>query len=126
MAKKKKRRDRERKPSQPPPGRLLDGLEEANQLIRGKRWLEARTVLEKLDRRYPHRLEIVSELAFVYYQLNDFGHHQSATEQAVALDPRNADLALMLAGAYLVNLRPVLAVRAFRRFAERWPDHPRA
>ena len=34
--------------------------------------------------------------------------------------------ALALAGGYLQNARPVLALRAFRRFVQRWPADERA
>jgi tetratricopeptide (TPR) repeat protein len=126
VAKKKRKRRSVPKPRRSGPGRLLEGLQEADRLMRKKRWAEARNLLEELDRRYPHRPEVLTDLVNVYYELQDTELYQYACERLLKADPGNADVALGLAGAYVANLRPALALRAFRRFLKRWPDDERA
>src|SRR5439155_6217757 len=52
--------------------------------------------------------------------------YQRICEQLVRLWPDDPDVTLGLAGAYLSNLYPLLALRTFGRFLERWPGHGRA
>jgi len=129
MSKKKRRRRRKtiKLPSRRSmPQRLISGLNEADAAMRRKRWDQAREILEELDRRYPNRIEVLSALVNVYHELRDTGRYQVACEQLLRLTPRDPDIALMLAGAYLTNMRPMLALRTFYRFLDRWPDHERA
>jgi tetratricopeptide (TPR) repeat protein len=125
MAKKKKRRP-ERPSGRSASLNLLRRLEEVDALLRRQQWGPARELLEELDRRYPHRQEVLVGLVNVYYHLKDFRHYQTACERLLPLTPDDPDLVLMLAGAYLSNVRPALAVRTFQRFLARWPDHPDA
>ena len=101
-------------------------MDKAAQLAAQKRWAEARDLLERLDRRYPRRPELLTELVNVYYELDDTGGYQLAVERLLKADPDNAEAMLGLAGSYLETNRPVLALRTFRAFVERWPDHKRA
>ena len=112
--------------ARPPTPSLIKGLEQADALIQRKRWDEALEVLQSLDRRYPNRPEVLTELVNLYHDLQDMRGYQEACERLVKADPNNPDLALALAGSYAANARPALAMRAFRRFLERWPDHQRA
>ena len=91
-----------------------------------KHWAEARDLLEELDRRSPGQPEVLTDLVNAYYELHDMEGYQGASERLIKVDRDNADLALGLAGAYLQNARVALALRAFRQFLQRWPDHPRA
>jgi tetratricopeptide (TPR) repeat protein len=109
-----------------PPQSLVAGLNEAESLTRRKRWIEARELLESLDRRYPNRPEVLAPLVNANFDLKDILGYQHACERLVQLIPHDPDATLGLAGAYLLNSRPALALRTFRRFAERFPDHPRA
>lgn len=106
--------------------RLLSGLSEVEALVRDKQWPQALQRLEALDRRYPHQAEVLATLANVCYELQDIRRYQHACERLLRIDPDNADAALGLAGSYLRNVRPALALRAFRHFLDRWPDHVRA
>jgi len=132
MTKRKKRRRPPRKsaptPSNGPsiPRRLLQGLQQAEQLAEKKRWVEARDILESLDRRYPGQPAVLTDLVNVYYELEDTRGYQSAVERLLRVEPDNDDASLGLAGSYLTNMRPVMALRAFRAFVKRWPDHERA
>ncbi|HLF26733.1 MAG TPA: tetratricopeptide repeat protein [Anaerolineae bacterium] len=126
----KKKRDTQPKPDRqmvrPPSGQLLSRLSEVESLTQRRRWGEAAELLESLDRRYPHRAEVLTELVNVYYELGDRLGYQRACENLHRVTPRDPDLTLALAGAYLSNLHPALALHTFRRFLERWPDHARA
>jgi regulator of sirC expression with transglutaminase-like and TPR domain len=49
-----------------------------------------------------------------------------AAERLAQIDPSDPTLALNLAGAYMTNLYPALALTTFRSFLARWPNHPKA
>lgn len=121
----KKRRSR-RKTVSRLPQQLLAGLGEAEALMQRKRWSEAAQVLTDLDRRYPDRVEVLTNLVNTYYELNDIRRYEAVCRRLLKITPNDPDLTLMLAGAYITNLRPALALRTFRRFLDRWPDHERA
>ena len=108
------------------PRRYWDELDEAQKLFDKKHWAEARDKLEDLDRRLPGQPDILTNLVNVYYELHDTEGYQSASERLLQVERNNADATLGLAGAYLSNGRPMLALRAFREFVRRWPDHSRA
>jgi len=127
LAKKQKKKSRAARATPSiPPHQVLERLDDADRLMRKKRWVEARDLLEDLNRRYSGRPEALTYLVNVYYELHDIVNYQRACEQLVRADPHNSDAALGLAGAYLSNIRPMMALRAFQRFLERWPDHERA
>ncbi len=126
--KKRRRRHKTVKPASRKrvPSRLVSGLSEADAAMRCKRWDQAGEILEDLDRRYPNRIEVLSALVNVYCELHDTGRYQVVCEQLLKLTPHDPDITLMSAGAYLTNMRPMLALRTFHRFLDRWPDHDRA
>jgi tetratricopeptide (TPR) repeat protein len=109
-----------------PPLPLLKSLDEADELIRRKKLFEARELLDSLDRRYPNRPEVLGLLVNVNYDLKDMVGYQRAAERLIRIQPNDPDLAIGLGGVYLSNMRPLLALRAFRSFLERFPGHPRA
>ncbi len=102
-----------------------DELEEAQKLFDKKRWADAHDKLEDLDRRLHGQPDILTNLVNVYYEFHDTEGYQSASERLLTVDRHNADAALGLAGAYLSNGHPMLALRAFSEFVQRWPDHSR-
>lgn len=125
--KKRQKRDHSARKTRPSmPRRLLTGLKKAYNSTRKSRWAEAYDLLLNLNRNYPRRPEVLSELVNVCYELGDARGYQYACEQLVEVEPSNADAALGLAGSYLEQLHPILALDAFRRFIKRWPDHERA
>jgi tetratricopeptide (TPR) repeat protein len=123
----KKKPSAQRKPAKPIerplPNRLIDGLTEVETLTRRKRWAEAREMLEELNRRYPNRPEVLRYLANVYLDLHAMAEYQAILEQLSQLTPHDPEVVRGLAGAYAANDHPMLALRTFRRFLERWPDH---
>ena len=108
------------------PKRLREDLAEVDDLVEENDLSAARQLLYELDHQYPNRLEVVSYLAEVAYDLNDMEGYQYGCEQWLRLEPDNDEVTIGLAGAYLRNVRPCLALRAFREFLKKWPNHPRA
>lgn len=108
------------------PQQLQEGLDQADSLMNRKRWIEARAILEPLDQRYPNRYDVLAGLSNIYFELNEYTRYLDVAMQLARLAPRDPDIALMLAGAYLSNVMPVLALRSFRQVLKRWPEHPRA
>ena len=125
MAKRKKNRRSHQKPTKPVPTGLAERLRRVDQLMFSKQLAAARDLLEELDRRYPRQPEILHRLTNVYHDLKDYAALQAACERLVAVKP-SAGFTLMLAGSYLLNTMPILALRTFLHFLDRWPDHPRA
>jgi tetratricopeptide (TPR) repeat protein len=123
MAKKK---STQHVPTRTPSRRLLDGLEQADTLMRRKAWPQAREVLAALDRNYPREPEVLGRLVNVNYALNDMLGYQSAAERLLAVDPGEHDLRPALASAYLRNGLPTLALRTLREFLRLAPNHPKA
>jgi tetratricopeptide (TPR) repeat protein len=131
MAKKKQKPKRAARPAppslSPPPSRsAIRLLEEAEDLIEDGDLPEARDVLEALARQRPRDPDVLTLLVNVNFDLHDLQGYQTAAERLLRVTPNDAELTLGLAGAYLSNLYPALALRTFRRALERWPDHERA
>ena len=124
--KRKAAKARSRSSSRPRSRKLLDALAEADRLIDEKEWEDACELLEALARRWPRRVEVLGRLTEVYYELGDSQEHLSTCERLLSLLPNDPDVPLMLAGSYMANVRPALALRTFRRFLERWPEDPRS
>ncbi len=125
MAKRGSRRGKPRK-AQATRKELYRGLYEADKLMRSEKYLEARGALEELDREFPDNEDVLRGLTEACHGLRDTHGYQHAIERLGELAPDDRDVALGLAGAYMTNLKPTLALRGFRRFLERWPDDRRA
>jgi Flp pilus assembly protein TadD len=105
---------------------LIEGLQAADTLMRRRRWIEARDLLEPLQVRYPGRVDVLTLLLGVYYELRDTDRYQIGCERLLKLTPNDPEVMLALGSAYMSNVRPVLSLRTYRQFLERWPDHERA
>jgi tetratricopeptide (TPR) repeat protein len=126
--KKKQQRSKKKKDRRPgPPAQVaLRRLDEVEELIRGGRLADARDRLQAMERLYPGNEDVLILLGQVHHDLQEFGPFQGVAERLHRLAPNRADYLLQLAGAYLLDAHAFLALRAFCRFLERWPDHPRA
>lgn len=82
-------------------------------------------LIELADRRQPHPL-VLEALAEVSQQLQDWRTYLYALELWHQQDSANPDVVAALAGAYLLNHRPILARQTFETFLKRWPDHKHA
>ncbi len=114
------------KGNKPLPGRFLSQLDRAEALMGERRWEDAEEILQSLNDRFPLRPEILSPLANVSIELDDMETYQLCCEGILKVIPSDSDAISGLAGAYIANGRLALALKTFRRFVERWPDHPRA
>ena len=123
MSKKKRRPDLQLKGfgSQP----LLVNVSKAEAMMRRGRWHEAQEVLESLDQQYPDRVEVVKALVNLYHEIGNLPHYQLACSRLSHLKPDDPEITLMLAGSYAANFRPILALRTFQQFLDRWPNHDR-
>lgn len=95
-------------------------LELASDLIDEGRIAEANTLLVELERQYPSHRDVLNSLAFTCYELGDKKGYLRHCRKLLTLTGESND-ALCLASAYLLNDRPVLALREYSRFLERWP-----
>ncbi|HIK12981.1 MAG TPA: tetratricopeptide repeat protein [Oscillatoriaceae cyanobacterium M33_DOE_052] len=98
----------------------LEALVERQQLA------AALELIQSLEERYPNHPDALEGLANTYYELGDTIRYEWACSRLVAVAPNSVNAAIGLAGAYLTNYRPALAMGAFRSFVETWPDHERA
>ncbi|HWQ11674.1 MAG TPA: tetratricopeptide repeat protein [Roseiflexaceae bacterium] len=101
-------------------------LGRAEELLDQGRAHEARDILDELDRRSPNSPAVLALLTEAIYELKDFEAYPHTCERLLRLTPDDPTVALNLAAAYMINIHPAHALRAFRRFLQRWPDHPRA
>ena len=115
-----------RPPPRKLPNSLLAGLREAVTLLEREHWGEAAGHLESLNLRHPGHEEVLELLLEASQELEDTPRCQSVSERLLKLRPDDPDLLLILGSAYLANLLPVLSLRTFQRFLERWPDEERA
>ncbi|MCI0423455.1 MAG: tetratricopeptide repeat protein, partial [Acidobacteria bacterium] len=127
MAKRRKP-GKSRKPQKPLLARNLpraafDSLVKAMDLSDEGRHEEAREILEKLNCRYPDRIDILGDLYNQSVQLNDQRGIERSAARLLRLHPDDPGVTLALAGAYIFTGRMVLAMRTFQRFIECWPDH---
>ncbi len=108
------------------PYALAADLNEADDLIERRQWDEARALLAALDQRYPNQHDVLALQVNLAFDQKDMRSYQDAVERLLKLTPKDADLTLGLAGAYMANHHMILALRTFHRFLERWPNHARA
>src|SRR5262249_12608872 len=105
------------------PRAALDSLVRAMELSDEGRHEQARAALEKLNCRYPDRIEILGDLYNQCVHLNDQRGIERSAARLLRLHPNDPGVTLALAGAYFYIGRTALAARTFQRFIERWPDH---
>ncbi len=125
MAKRGSRRGKSRS-ARSAENKLYRSLYEVDNLLESEKYLEALRALQELDHLFPDHEDVLRGLASAYHGLKDKDGYQYANERLIKLAPDDPDVALGLAGAYMTNLHPVLALRGFRRFLERWPEDERA
>lgn len=108
------------------PRRMVEDLYQASQLLEDGKPAEARQILLELDRRYPGHASVLGLLVDACYDLKDMRGYEEACYRLCKLSPDEADLTLAMAGAYLANFRPALALQVFEKFLRRWSQDERA
>lgn len=105
---------------------LRAALIEVEGLTRGKRWTEARSRLDELNRRHPGRRDVLVPLVEVLSKLEDVQALAAAAERLHHLVPNDPIAAYNVASSYARAEYPFLSARAFHNFLDRWPDHEHA
>jgi tetratricopeptide (TPR) repeat protein len=88
--------------------------------------VEAYDILVELDRAYPDTPEVLTDLVNACYDLKDMFNYEAAIRRLSRLNTHDPDVSYSLAGAYMLNDRPALAIRVFQDALRRWPNHARA
>ncbi len=123
-----KRKSKQRKPRPPAsPARTIQRkLDRAEELLADGELSEARTLLEELARQNPNHFEVQWQLLGAYHLMNDRQAMLGPAIRLKELRPNDPALCLNLAGVYMINILPVLALRTFQEFLARWPRHEEA
>lgn len=108
------------------PRRVAAGLYQADELLEKGQPQQALEVLEELDRKHPDLAPVLELLTNAYYDLQDLKGYERACYRLLKVDPGRADASFGMAGAYMTNFRPGLAIRAFQNFLRGWPEDERA
>jgi tetratricopeptide (TPR) repeat protein len=89
-------------------------------------WDDARDLLEDQLQHHPHRLDSLYALLEVYQHFQQYSRYTRTCRRLIRLDPDEPELHLMLASGLLATGCPASSLKSFRRFVDRWPDHPLA
>ena len=108
------------------PRRLRDGLAEADKLLQEDNPQQALNLLHNLDDKYPRQPDILGLMADAYFDTSDHPRYLQTMHKLHEIMPNRADVKLGLAGAYIANGYPVLALQTFRQFLKHWPHDERA
>lgn len=129
MAKKKTKRRKPKKRSQPVtrmPGGVVKGLVQARRLAKCKQWEEAIAQLLPLHERYPSNAEVLIELVNIYYDTDNLQSYLRYVRKLYELGNPDPELLMSVGGAYLNNEYPFAAYHYLEEFARKYPDHQRA
>jgi Flp pilus assembly protein TadD len=113
---------RAKKPS-PANRQLWQGLQKVEELTERCQWVEADELLNELNRRFPNRPEVLTEMVNVAGTLKDYRTFQSACLSLSKLTPNDPLVLHNLAMAYVFQGRVALSIRTLRRFVQRFPRH---
>ncbi len=105
---------------------LKSGITRVERFLAQQQWQKAEDLLRELEERFPNRQEVLSARVNFCYQLGDIKAYEKAAEKLLAVDPKNKDAMLGLAGAYMNNTRPLMAMGAFQEFLKVYPNDERA
>jgi tetratricopeptide (TPR) repeat protein len=104
----------------------LSQLRRANSLVVEKQFSAAKTLLQSLNQTYPHDREVLVMMVNVCLDMDDMIGYGKACAQLGQVDPNNAEAAYGLAGAYIANGHPLLAIQALRTAVEKFPNYEKA
>ncbi|MGC1245843.1 MAG: tetratricopeptide repeat protein [Spirulinaceae cyanobacterium] len=105
---------------------LKSGIIRVEKFLSQQQWQKAEDLLTELEERFPNYQEVLSARANFCYVLGDIKAYEQAVEKLLAVDSKNKEAMLGLAGAYMNNTRPLMAVGAFKEFLQAYPDDEKA
>ena len=108
------------------PRRLRKGLQEADDLLERVKTQQALELLSELDKSFPRQLDVLGLMANANLDMDNQHGYLHAIQKLHELTPNRAEVKLGLAGAYLLNGYPALALQTFRQFLKRWSHVERA
>ena len=94
---------------------LVDGTS-ASALLAGE-LTEAKDVLEELDKQSPGRIDVLTHLVRVHYELGDWASCQTVCRRLLEVDPHDREAQLILGQTCLNMQHPAHALSAFPRMA---------
>ena len=108
------------------PRRLREGLQEASTLLEQDKAQQALELLSELDKSFPRQPDVLGLIANANLDMDNQHGYLHAIHKLHELTPNRAEVKMGLAGAYLANGYPALALQTFRQFLKRWPREERA
>lgn len=104
------------------PPKVLEQIDSADDLINRGRYSEALAILDPLSEKHQDRVEILSSQAVCCFRLGMHERYLDIMQPLHRLLPDNPEAILSFAQAYMLNGRPALALREYRKYLERWPE----
>src|SRR5882724_7581986 len=80
-------------------------------LLDARQWEDADELLTRLEQHHPRNADVLRLRVALAAHVQDLPMYQAAAEELLRLTPDDADLTVLLAGAYAATLRLALAVR---------------
>ena len=108
------------------PRRLREGLYEADVLLAQDKPQQALELLQELNQKFPRQPDLLGLMVNACLDVDDQHGYLLAIHKLHELTPNKAGVKLGLAGAYLANGCPALALQTFRQYLKRWPNDERA
>ena len=108
------------------PRRLREDLYQADNLITDGKPEQALKILHKLEDKYPRQSDVLGLMANAYLDTSNQHGYLHTIYKLHEITPTRAEVKLGLAGAYLSNGYPALALQTFQKFLKHWPNDERA
>jgi tetratricopeptide (TPR) repeat protein len=108
------------------PRRLREGLQKADDLLEQGESQQALEILSELNTSFPRQPDVLGLMANANLDMNNQHGYLQAIHELHELTPNRAEVKLGLAGAYLSNGYPALALQTFHQFLKRWSHDERA
>jgi tetratricopeptide (TPR) repeat protein len=106
--------------------RLREGLQEADSLLERGKPQQALELVSELNQSFPRQSDVLGLMVNANLDMNNQYGYLHAIHELHELTPNRVEVKLGLAGAYLSNKYPALALQTFRQFLRRWPHDERA
>ncbi len=106
-----------------PPLRFQEELARAERLIEQGAYGEALDVLTALNERYPNRPSVLSRMADVFFETEDYPNYLKTTYSLYNLTPNDPNVVFDLGSVCPIMGFPAFALQLYRQFLKRWPKH---